>query len=205
VQFVDGRLERGEACPRCGAATLEQVQEFFARCAACGSFHALVVNDPSDGRPQASPAEVAEWGPSRLLSTRGEEVEEISMLEEAVVEMHLRFLRPVVVVRPYMWFVRESVRPLRVDYPEPVKLPEARTVRFALRVGARMLEPGDYEVLGASRVRVDPADAQPLKIDMPAEDALPIRVVDPRAPRRAAGEAAEDRLRLRWTVAASPD
>jgi hypothetical protein len=69
VQFVDGKVEPGQRCPRCGSEALRRVQQYFARCISCDSLHAL------SGRPAGPhPSEVGEIIALRLLSPDGKQL-----------------------------------------------------------------------------------------------------------------------------------
>src|SRR5436189_3796021 len=46
VQFVDGRLEKGEPCPKCANTSFEKLQEYFLRCTRCRSFFAITEPKP---------------------------------------------------------------------------------------------------------------------------------------------------------------
>lgn len=41
VQFLDGKLQIGDPCPRCGGRSLERVQGYFLRCHSCQAVYAL--------------------------------------------------------------------------------------------------------------------------------------------------------------------
>src|SRR5215210_7837736 len=67
VQFLDGKLEPGDPCIRCGNKALETVQEYFARCPSCKAFYAMA---SSSAGPPAS--EVGSILGIRLLNPGGE-------------------------------------------------------------------------------------------------------------------------------------
>jgi hypothetical protein len=69
VQFVDGKVEPGEPCPRCGRRFLYKVQRYFARCKSCDSLHML--SAPSPG---LRASEVGEIVALRLLSPEGNQL-----------------------------------------------------------------------------------------------------------------------------------
>jgi hypothetical protein len=176
VQFLDGKIEEGDACPRCGATSLEREQEYFARCPSCGAMLALSSPNKSLG---PDPDDVAEVLEARLLSTQGEQIEELSVHEEAVMEATCRFHREVLAAQPHFTILRARTKVLRTGCPDVIGVSEPQILRFAVKLAPRLLPPGDYRVTPSVEMLYEDEEQErwPLKIDKAY--AFEFRLVDP--------------------------
>lgn len=203
VQFFDDRLKKGQACSNCGHRELEKVQEYFARCPNCDSLHALS-DKPALGADLGLDADsdVAEILGLRVLDDEGEEVEEVSLLDEIALQMSCRFSRALPRVDAQFWIYRYGKRTLRVDSPAALPVAEAMIVRFGLRIGANVLLPGDYAVLASTRFLLGEDDEQSVKMTMPESQARKFQVLDPHS--GTTDPHGATRTDLHWTVATEP-
>src|SRR5436190_17774882 len=92
VQFVDGRLEEGEPCPKCANTSFEKLQEYFLSCTRCRSFFAITQPKPVVPEPEKPP--IAEFLDLKLLSREGDELQEVSIREEVVLGPRARSSAP---------------------------------------------------------------------------------------------------------------
>lgn len=197
VQFLDGRVEVGQRCPRCGAAALERRQEFFAFCPSCGSTHVLSDAAGSTPGPDKQVRPLIDVVMARLVS-RGQPVDEMDVLDEAVIELSCHLSRPVSVRQVLLTFFVGGRKVFRAGCSESVTLDRAQTVDFTLHMDAGVLGAGDYEVFTSVHVHEPEAEFQ-VKYDHP--EALAFKVRDPRP--REEGSPLE-RSHLHWEVDVLP-
>jgi hypothetical protein len=196
VQFVDGRLEEGEPCPKCSNTSFEKLQEYFLRCTRCRSFFAVTEAKPVIPEPEKPP--LAEFLDLKLLSREGEELHEISTQEEMVLEATCSFFQPVRAFHAGFIFYAGGKKMLHAASPDVVTIPEPDTVRFRLHVAPGVLTPGEYSVSALAKLVLeeDLTDVQKVA----ARDlARRLRVFDPHAevpPEHRAGHAT-----LHWSSA----
>jgi hypothetical protein len=165
VQFMDGKLEEGEPCPKCANTSFEKLQEYFVRCTSCRSFFALTQPKPVLPEPKAPPP-VAEVVALKLLSAQGDETDRVGAHEELLLELTCDFRRPVWGARVAFNFFTGSKKTLHIGSPEVTRVPEPEIVRFTLRVAPDLLPPGDYVVDPVVRTIPDKGgDAVRLKAD----------------------------------------
>jgi hypothetical protein len=176
VQFLDGKIEEGDPCPRCGATSLEKLQEFFAHCPSCGALCALSPASKSYG---PDPAEVAEVTGGRLLSAAGEETEELNVDEEGILEATCRFHRAAMVAQPHFTLFRGALKVLRTGCPDVIGISGPQTLRFTVQLAPHVLQAGDYRVTPNVEMLIEDERQERffLKIDMP--DAFTFRMIDP--------------------------
>jgi hypothetical protein len=200
VQFLDGKLEEGQPCPKCGHTSFEKVQEYFLRCRSCGSLYALTQPKPVIPEPERPP--IAEYLDLRLLSAEGDEIKEVSALEELVLEATCCFFRPVRAVQPAFIFFAGGKNILHAACPDVVAIPEPETVRFTLHVAPGVLTPGHYFVAPQSKLVLDedPDDIQklaPSDTDRTSSQFIrKLHVFDPRA--EVPPEHRGERATLQW-------
>jgi hypothetical protein len=196
VQFLDGKIEEGDPCPRCEATSLERWEEYFARCPSCGAVLALSAPAKALG---PDPDDVAEVVDARLLSTRGEEIQELSVQDEAVMEATCRFHRGVLSAQPHFTVLKGRMKALRTGFPDAIRVAEPEILRFSVRLAPRVLAPGDYRVTPSVEMLVEDEEQQrwPLKIDK--SYAFKFRLVEP-ADCGSESPADKERSPLHWTV-----
>jgi hypothetical protein len=224
VQFLHGNLGLGEPCTSCGSRSLVRIHTYMLRCQDCAARFRLAYRPPHLGavteepkkedRPTSEQAaeeigptreEVAEFVDVRLLSAHGERIEEISFLEEAVVEATCRFSRAVADAEARLIFLRDGEKVLPAVCPQPITVPGPESVRIALGIPPRRLRPGDYAVTLAAVITLEAGDESTLVVRSP--EALSFQVYDPRRP---AGEQRRARRRrerppLKWSVVSVPE
>jgi hypothetical protein len=199
VQFLDGKVEVGQPCPRCRAAALERRQEFFAFCPSCGSMHVLsdapaVTDDTGGIRP------LIDVVMTRVVTPGGEPTEAVSVLDEAVIELSCHFSRPLSVRQVLLTFFVNGRKLFRAGCPEGVTVDRPQTVDFTLHLDAGVLLPGDYQVFTAVHA-TETATPQLTKFDHP--EPLVFTVRDPR-PRMAEEAPLVERSHLHWEVDVLP-
>jgi hypothetical protein len=196
VQFLDGRIEEGDPCPRCEATSLERRQEYFAWCPSCGAV--LAVSAPAKALGP-DPDDVAEVLDARLLSTQGEPIEELSIQQEAVMEATCRFHRGVLSAQPHFTILKGRMKALRTGFPDAIRVSEPEILRFSVRLAPRVLAPGEYRVTPSVEMLVEDDEQQrwPLKVDK--SYAFRFRLADSAD---SGGEALAEKERspLHWTV-----
>ncbi len=203
VQFLDGKIDPGEPCLRCGHTTLEKTQEYFARCAnpECRALHALGEAPPA-AEVEGEGDEVVYSRPAfvslRLLTGDGEEVEEASIHEETTMELACRFPTPAARADAQLTVFRDGLRMLRADYPQKIIVPKPGIVTFSLLLTANLLPCGEYAALASMKARLRADDERAIKLNMPSGNALTFRIVDPHGPDL--DELGPHRGGLHWTV-----
>ena len=197
VQFLDGQIEEGDPCPRCQATSLERRQEYFARCPSCEAM--LAVSAPAKALGP-DPDDVAEILDARLLSPQGEQIEELSVQDEAVMEATCRFHRGVLSAQPHFTVLKGAkMKALRTGFPDAIRVAEPEILRFSVRLAPRVLPPGDYRVTPSVELLVEDEEQQrwPLKVDK--SYAFRFRLVDP-TDSHGESQTQEERSPLHWTV-----
>jgi len=196
VQFVDGKLEEGEPCPKCANTAFEKLQEYFVRCTSCRSFFALTQPKPVLPQPERPP--IAEFLDLKLLSREGDELEELSTLEEMVLEATCSFFRPIRAFHAGFIFYAGGKKMLHAASPDVVTIPEPDTARFRLHVAPGVLTPGEYSVSALAKLVLDEETDDVQKVAA-GKLARRLRVFDPHAevpPEHRAGHTT-----LRWSSA----
>ena len=201
VQFLDGRVEAGQRCPRCRADALERRQEFFAFCPTCGATHVLDDASPPTAQTDGEVRPLIDVVLARAVSPDGEPVEELNVLDETVIELSCHFSRPVAVQQVLLTFFVDGRKLFRAGCSEGIVLDRPQTVDFTLHIDRGLLVPGDYQVFTAVHVR-EPRQDRLTKWDHP--EALVLAVRDPRP--QAGDEAPPlERSHLHWEVDVLPE
>jgi hypothetical protein len=144
VQFVDGRLEEGEPCPKCSNTSFEKLQEYFLRCTRCRSFFAIT--EPKRVIPEPEKPSIAEFGAFKLLSANGDEIDQVDVHDELLLELTCYFHRPISAVHVAFNFFSGTKKMLYVGSDQITRVPEPETVKFTLWVSPNVLPAGDYLV-----------------------------------------------------------
>jgi hypothetical protein len=144
VQFVDGRLEEGEPCPKCSNTSFEKLQEYFLRCTRCRSFFAIT--EPKPVIPAPEKPSIAEFGTFKLLSANGDEIDQVHVHDELLLELTCYFHRPISAVHVAFNFFSGTKKLLYVGSDQITRVPEPETVKFTLWVSPNVLPAGDYVV-----------------------------------------------------------
>lgn len=191
VQFLDGKVEAGDPCPRCANARLETAHQFFARCPSCRA-----VLELAEG-PSSPLSTVAELLYLRLLSPGGGPAERMNVLHEASIEAGYRLLEPVAGVDVRLVFYVNETKIFTAVCPDLVSVPDPQTVRFHLRISPKVLVPGDYLV--AARLRIE---GDPYAFGVLMHEALYFRAFDPTLsePPVLVAKARTQRPGLQWSV-----
>jgi hypothetical protein len=204
VQFVDGRLEEGEPCPKCSNTSFEKLQEYFLRCTRCRSFFAVTEPKPVIPQPPKPPA-VGEFLGLRLLSTAGAEVSEVSVQEELIAELTCAFHQPVWAIHVKFQFDRAGAHKIiEAGSPDVIRVTEPETVKFALRVSAELLTPGRY-VLSPSVKFVRDEDADDTEVLKGKRPSKPLRVFRPKMEEPRSQRRQQPKLAWRTTDSAGTD
>ncbi|MFL5819717.1 MAG: hypothetical protein ACJ76S_03440 [Solirubrobacteraceae bacterium] len=196
VQFVDGRVEEGQPCPHCGYTSFDKVQEFFLRCQSCRYFYAIAQPKPVIPEPERPP--IAEFLDLKLLSAEGDEIKEVSALEELVLEATCSFFRPIWAFHAGFIFYAGGKKMLHAASPDVVTVPEPETVRFRLHVAPRVLTPGEYSVSALAKLVLD-EDADEVEKVAARTLSRGLRVFDPHA--EVPPEHRGERATLHWSSA----
>jgi len=168
IQFVDGEVEKGRPCSRCGGTTLIKIQKHFLRCHTCASLLKATGDwdvEPGEYVAPAPPArteamsapdadvdehdgeEFAQILDARVLSRDGREITGPLVDEDFVLHFTFRFLRPVDYALPRVRFSVVGAGPsLRVQPPEPLAPSRADTVDARIRVPGNLFMPRAYSV-----------------------------------------------------------
>ena len=168
IQFVDGEVKPGNACPRCGGTALEKAQKHFLRCLRCGAtlkaaddWEVAVGEFPAPGSSQSKvdatasttvdderPAEdYVEILGVRAVSPDGQELDEPTVAEEFVLEVSLRFLRAAHVVLPRVRLSVPDAGPvIRVQPPHPFHPSGPQTLCARVWIPRDLLMPREYTV-----------------------------------------------------------
>ena len=195
VQFLDGEVDVGQPCPKCGGTSLDREQWYFARCQSCHSL--LELSQPTWlGGPD--PSEVGELVGIRLLSPEGEEISEMSVLGEAVLEASAQFFQAVPKADAHFQFFVDGKKALRTACPDSIGVSVPQVVRFRLHIGPRVLHVAEYAVTAAIHATLDENGDRSVRLDKP--DPFTFRVFDPHAREgRPEGEEIPG-PNLHWTV-----
>ena len=196
VQFVDGKLEEGQPCPHCGYTSFDKLQEYFLRCQSCRYFYALTQPKPVIPEPEKPP--IAEFLDVKLLSPQGDEINEVSALEELVLEATCSFFRPIWAFHAGFIFYAGGKKMLHAASPDVVTVPEPKTVRFRLHVSPRVLTPGEYNVSALAKLVLE-EDSDDVQKVAAGKLARRLRVFDPQA--EVPPEHRGERTTLHWSSA----
>lgn len=168
VQFADYALPEGQPCPRCGGTEMVREAKAFARCGTCSA--TLILEEPLDEPAEPTPrtplhepvnleSEFGKVLSSRLLSEDGEEIEELSVAQDATIEVLLKVSVPVLKVVAHVAVWSEGVKAFL--WRERLEVEEAGVYRLAIQLPGGLLAERSYStsvqavmVIGDSRIRV---------------------------------------------------
>jgi len=197
VQFMDGSIRVGDACPRCGATTMHRKQRYFLVCPTCHARYDLASADKQVG---ADIEGVVEFLGARLVTVDGRETDEIARDEPAVVEVRYHFERALAGIHPSVSFLSGTRLALRSGCPDVLAIRGPQSLHATLHLDAGLLSPGEYSIETTVHVVIDPRDTEFLKLNVVVPE--PFRVVDRD---RAERPPEADGARLHWTVVAGAE